>query len=64
LVAGESYPIWLSEPEDLELFWEMLHEAAHHPPLSDPAISRYSKAGGDRGIIPPLRLLIPTMGAG
>ena len=49
MVAGESYPIWLSEPEDLEFFWEMLHEAAHHPPLCDPAISRYLKGWGTPG---------------
>ena len=33
-------------PEDLEFMWEMLYEAAHHRPLSEPHISRYLRGWG------------------
>jgi ribosomal protein S18 acetylase RimI-like enzyme len=48
------YPVRPGGPEDLEFLWEMLHEAAHHRPLSDPAISRYLEGWrrpGDEGVV-------------
>ena len=36
-------------PEDLEFMWEMLYEAAHYRPLSDPHISRYLRGWGRKG---------------
>ncbi|MBV9455169.1 MAG: hypothetical protein JOZ19_13800 [Rubrobacter sp.] len=43
MTLGESYSVRPSQPEDLD-FLEMLCQAAHRRPLSDPAISRYLEA--------------------
>ena len=43
------YPTRPVGPEDLEFLWEMLYEAAHHRPLSDPKIARYLEGWGRLG---------------
>ena len=43
------YPTRPGGPQDLEFLWEMLYEATHHRPLSDPAISRYLEGWGRPG---------------
>ena len=49
MAVRNSYPVRPSETEDLDFLWEMMYEAAHHRPVSDPAISRYLEDWGRPG---------------
>ena len=49
MTARKPHPVRPGEPDDLEFMWEMLYEAAHHRPLSDPLISRYLDGWGRTG---------------
>ena len=49
MIGRVPYPTRPGGPEDLEFLWEMLYEAAHHRPLSDPSIARYLEGWGRPG---------------
>ena len=49
MAVRNSYPVRPGETEDLDFLWEMMYEAAHHRPVSDPAISRYLEDWGRPG---------------
>ena len=49
MAVRNTYPVRSGEAEDLDFLWEMMYEAAHHRPLSDPAISRYLEDWGRPG---------------